>query len=1072
MHHLIANSGIQFLKHEVQLNPDNPFEDRLTHQPVKVTCGESVDLFSGCRKFSFLCKAGNEYIPVEELFVRPEGLELSPAGTFIYGSNGLPLVSSDIQKMYYTTFVPGKNTDDQISYSFQTLNSYQVLETPMTHNRTAAFNLLLDKWLPIPLFEKSDGNLTDPYPTGWCRVKISLKHKNPKGDNTYFLIWAIDTALSDDPLLLNRPFFSETDGNSKDFGICNRTEQLSDFFFTTTVNLNGEETSELTPEAVYISNLLNIDLNKNTDELGKYQFLGYYAFLINFLRNVAPLDIKLNRRPLNQWVPVDMVLDIGNSRTCGVLFENGDLSKRAMLKLRDLTDPSVVYDKPFDMRIVFRRPDFGKDISNDAEEPLFEWNSLVRIGEEAKHLIYKSAETQGLADATTNYSSPKRYLWDSMKFKGCWSNLSVETDPLANRTSDIYSRGITDWLNEDGSLKEEKKPVITNGCHYSRKSLMMLAFCEIFNHAICQINSPEFRTDHGSIDLPRYLRSVIITAPTAISNLEQTSMRQLAKDALRLVREALGNTIPAVEVVPSPDRIKVRPAYESEVENEWLYDEATACQLVYLYAELKEKYNGDIQNLFESRGHKRDDLSREGVTDNPSLTICSIDIGAGTTDVMVCAYTIDGTQTVRPYPLFWDSFYLAGDDILSNIVKCIILDGKKRGDKVRGSIFSVLEARLLERDNEYFRERLADAQTAGKSAYIRILDDILRAQGPSERQELITSYARNLLIDYFGVNSANNNFQDRRCRADFNTQISVPIAQLMMEQKRLNRPATVFTYDEIFSEYRPSQYLLVHFRNHFGFGIEEIEWEYEPRTVSDEILKTVKPLMRQLDLLMYKFKIDILMLAGRPTSVSDLPDIFLDFLPVSPDRIVRLDQYNVGSWYPFATGEGFIYDQKTVVAIGGYIGYLASRGKIHDFKLDLTDLGRRMRPTSNYIGKYVYGSHRVDPIFLSPTQSTYSLKISTFPFFLGCKQLKGIGYEGRPMYAVSAANVSLRGCPPYTVMLQRQFGENPEAVEIVDVLDSEGNSMGNDITIVQQSMVDTDTGLARFWLDDGAFKFL
>ena len=64
-------------------------------------------------------------------------------------------------------------------------------------------------------------------------------------------------------------------------------------------------------------------------------------------------------------IKVDLVLDIGNSRTCSILFEEGDFTKRQMLRLRNLTSPWISYSDPFDMRFVIRKADFGNDIAVD-----------------------------------------------------------------------------------------------------------------------------------------------------------------------------------------------------------------------------------------------------------------------------------------------------------------------------------------------------------------------------------------------------------------------------------------------------------------------------------------------------------------------------------------------------------------------------------------------------------------------------------------------------------------------------------------------------------------------------------
>ncbi len=118
--------------------------------------------------------------------------------------------------------------------------------------------------------------------------------------------------------------------------------------------------------------------------------IGFYIYLINYLRMLgAAPEVTLHRCPKERTIPVDMVLDIGNSRTCGILFENSDFTKAAMLALRDLTDPSVTYDHPFDMRLVFRQADFANDIVIEDEPELFRYLSLVRVGDEARRLVYK-----------------------------------------------------------------------------------------------------------------------------------------------------------------------------------------------------------------------------------------------------------------------------------------------------------------------------------------------------------------------------------------------------------------------------------------------------------------------------------------------------------------------------------------------------------------------------------------------------------------------------------------------------------------------------------------------------------
>lgn len=90
----------------------------------------------------------------------------------------------------------------------------------------------------------------------------------------------------------------------------------------------------------------------------------------------------------------------------------------------------------------------------------------------------------------------------------------------------------------------------------------------------------------------------------------------------------------------------------------------TCSQLVYMYGEISQKYKGCCKEFF--------DLYGKG---NATLTIGSLDIGAGTTDLMINEYKYeeDNVTEVKPIPKFYDSFYYAGDDMLKALVKNVML---------------------------------------------------------------------------------------------------------------------------------------------------------------------------------------------------------------------------------------------------------------------------------------------------------------------------------------------------------------------------------------------------------------
>lgn len=1063
MEHLIANSGIQFISREITFNPSSrPIIDGGKPLDYYFIEKQETDEITGEEEilFDFLCPSNNGYVPLKELFASQEDdqqLEVLPSGGVRISESGLPFIKKDADMCLYSTY---QSTANGV-FHIPTLESMHVNKAATSLERVPIYKLFLDKWLPFPLFEEHVNGISKSGPNGWCRVKIELLEESRDGKNSYRITWALDTDLSEDLLEEERVQFEINEKSTKKFSLCNVADKLMGFLFS------EKEENGFSSYAEYIIGL--IDLNNNADILQKIKYLAYYIYFVNFIRLTDNLEIEVHHRP-NKAIDVDLVLDIGNSRTCGVLFEKGEIAQGKMLQLRDLTRPWVTYEDSFDMRVVLRKADFGSDIRS-SDDSLFAWNSILRIGEEAKHLIYSVRLSEGKDELTTNYSSPKRYLWDDKEFNGNWDFLITKEDSTSVRASaSIYIKELTSWFDNYGYYTNKKDPSKT-GRKYSRGSLMTFVFIEIFQQAFMYINSIGYRNHYGSIDCPRRIRKIIVTAPTAMPNKEQITLRKSAVDAhsvLNKIHAYWKNTM----VIPDIDNIKTKSLYDIDSKKEWCYDEATASHFVYLYSEIIQKYNGDIGKFIESKGHVRPESVEKGY-DKKSLTLASIDIGAGTTDIMICSYQYSGEGSCRlkPVPLFWDSFYLAGDDIVKNIIKKIVINSNDNQGEMVGSISNVLRKRLQKMNNEDIGKLPIVEKTA---AFELLYDNIIRSVGKEERELHINTLASNMIENYFGVDAAGMNYIDKICRLDFNTQISVPIAQFFMEQLRLKRPSKTFSYDEIFSDNKPTDYLLEHFEKHFGFSIKDVEWRFDPDEIALIVSKTLETLMRHLSIILNAYHIDALILAGRPASLDAVTDLFIKYYPVSPDRLVRLSQYHVGKWYPLATDKGYFVDQKSVVAVGAMVAHLASTDGFPGLSVDLESLAKEMHSTSNYMGIYNPDTFQIKNVFLSPSVNHVQVTIDNFPAFIGCKQLNVPEYHSRPTFAIyNKSKIN-----PLKITLSRDYGENRELLKVEDVTDSKNNTLPNSsIELVSQSIAEIDTGTSHsekttFWLDNGAFKYL
>lgn len=1051
MNHLIADSGIHFITNEIEFNPSEPLLLN-SGKTLKYSFVETVDFLEGFRIFNLLYYNGevNKYIPLDELQASDDAVMRRNNGREELDESGMIQMEPEVSTTLFTTY----NDNDPDIYSINSLQSFRVTDPDDGHSKVSAFELLLDKWLPMPMFRKEVDGITSNAPLAWCRMKMQrIGEGHKKGCDRYRLVWAFDTQMGEDEWSVLRPFVSEDDNGSCEYGMCNKVDLLLDF-------MSSEEDFHAFSD--YIASLLGINLEK--EESRKYK--AFYIYFLNFIRlsGGAP-DVTLHNNQKRQ-IDVDLVLDIGNSRTCGILFEEGDFTKGKMLELRDLSNPWIYYEnKTYDMRVVFRKADFGSDIVLDEE--MFQWKSFVRIGEEARRLVYRSLEEEGISEKTTNYSSPKRYLWDKKEYEGQWENL-ITTDDSYNvlLAPEVAVPGLSKLFDNDGTYNpdsaEENQTELfdfdNSEHHYSRSALMTFAFIEIFQQAITQINSIRYRDKWGNVDIKRVIRNVIITCPTAMPQKEQVFLRKSASDAYKALTKCY-SSLEMANITPSPEALAVTDPYAEIEKKTWKYDEASCCQLVYLCAEIHERYGGEINKFFELKGHVRPEQVEQGYN-NKSLTIGTVDIGAGTTDIMICSYQYEGigASRITPDPLFWDSFYLAGDDILRNLVQNVVIEGKDTGVPTLGNISSALTSRILNMTDDELRQM----PCLDNVVYKNKVNDICLTVDEEDKKYKKIAFASNLVHDFFGTDSSMMGYKDRRCRNDFNTQISVPIAQKMLELLRTHRPSKLYPYDELFPDVKPADYLLNYFEHHFGFRFEELSWRYNPNEIADIVKSTMEPLMKQLALVFYTQHCDIIVLAGRPTSLDAITELFIKYIPTSPGRLIRLNDYRVGSWFPAADGQGYFYDQKAIVAVGAMVGYRASHSELKGLVLDFSKMINKMNSTANYIGEYNSRRQQVTTSQLGPTSANATLNISVFPAFLGCRQLDSSSYQARPLYAIynhgNASSLQIR--------LTRNFYEDKEELVIEEATDREYRNRKRDVELVPQSLVDD----GKYWLDKGEFE--
>lgn len=846
-----------------------------------------------------------------------------------------------------------------------------------------AMDVFLGHWIPLPYFRiRSDAN--NPYhhgPEDWARGVLHKMSPNPDGF-THALTLAFDTSTKhiSENQVYSTPKDTDADPSGNIRFKCVSEPTHAPRFFTRHL---------LNEWAFNLYWLPDVPRSSQAVRDCKIRHLACYHVFLKLLNsnNGFPEVSFLEGK---DEIGVCLTLDIGNSRTCGLIcelerpYEQGALdftTSVRRLQIRNLAKPHQITDEPFEMQIAFSEEKFGNPATHHLGS-LFNWPSMVRVGNEAIDLtsIFESHDSQA------TMSSPKRYLWDTNPVKTPWIKVDKEGrmgfhNQVDLRRNALY--GLAEFIDNFGNViaeKERGRKMGATESRYSRSALMTFAIYEIILQAIGQINNTEYRTNMGSTYCRRIIREIIITCPTALTQQEQDILQKSALQAISLIEQTLSETIQLDKITLEPKPIMQGSQEEEDLDKPWKFDEATCSQLTYLYSEIAHKYKNKADLYFRLHGKIRKSSTL------PSVRIGSIDIGGGTTDFMICDYIREeGTliPNIKPKPIFWEGFSVAGDDIARRIIE---------------SVFIPEMFRMLQQQN-------------GKS--------IDQALGK-----------------LFGPNMGNQTAQYRVFRRQFANQVAGPFAYEVLRILGINSE-TNFTINlnEVFDKYpEPQNGLLQYINNEIinitgveQFELKQVVFNVNRSHAESMIKDVIGDVLSQLGYLVGKFDCDLILLSGRPSKLGITKEILAEGLNFSPGKIISLGEYRFGNWHPFADAGGLVLDPKSTVCVGALVAYLNKTGILPGMRIDLSELNK-IKSTAVCLGIWDQVTARISnkDIIFDATQQTGKFIFDGQAVTIGMRQLESEDWIATPIYrfdyASSEAKESIRreGYKlPFTIQISR-----------------------------------------------------
>ncbi|MGZ2257494.1 virulence factor SrfB [Roseobacter sp. A03A-229] len=966
-------------------------------------------------------------------------------------------------------------------------------DDPYSIRPVAAMEPFLEKWVPVPVLRLkpergADGAESyDPGPTSWARLRtVELAEPDADTGHTHRVQLAIDTSLipQNTGAAYVAPELSDAE-KPREFRLVSDPIKM-DWFLR---RLEPDAQGNLVDLQLWVSALLKDEFlafkraerpgRKISEDSLPHQFehwARYLAYLRLITAACKPPKLRLantvSERDAVTPVDVDLVLDVGNSRTCGILIERFpgqsqvDLARSFPLEIRDLARPEFVYTGLFESRVEFVDHRMGDDrhASRSGRRNAFLWPSFVRVGPEAVALVQREEGTE----TASGLSSPKRYLWDETATQQDW-RFHNHFDPN-NLPKSV--RAAMRHLNEAGDVieqvrYEEKQRLRRPGRtpvnqairpRFSRSSMFSFMLAEFIAHALVQINDPESRSRRAQSELPRRLNRIILSLPTATSIQEQAIMRSRAAGALRLIWQTMG-------VKETDTSISQRPELLVE------FDEASCTQLVYLYTELTHKFDGRIDTFLKLKGTPRP--PEAGAPPEPTLRLACIDIGGGTTDLMISTYSGEANKVLHPTQNFREGFRVAGDDLVQRVIASIILPLLQDSIEAAGGRF------IGERLRELFGGDIGgqDQQAIQARRIFSLKTLVPIAEAIIAHSETADEYDRFDIIvaDVLGLKPT-------------------PTGDEGGETPDAPAQNTTEPEDEqgIVSEetlgYLEAQAKDLGAQN---WRLADVILSTSRQDVDAISRETFQKVLGNMCEVIDHLGADIVLLTGRPSRLPAVRSIIEELHVVPPHRLISMHTYKCGRWYPFRDPvTQRIGDPKSTVAVGGMLIAL-SENRIPNFKV--TTSAFQMKSTARFIGEMDSNGQIVDDRILfseldldqGNRGAGQTAEIRMFsPVHIGSRQLALERWTTTPLYRLDFANASAQRRPaPIRVMLEKtEFDDDTDKVDSVELLRREAVREAFEVTEAedgeQVGMKPSDLVMRlhtlgfddEYWMDSGIFR--
>lgn len=680
-------------------------------------------------------------------------------------------------------------------------------------------------------------------------------------------------------------------------------------------------------------------------------------------------------------VDVDLVVDLGNTRTVALLLEGPGqehlaLGRRVKIlrfiptghpfdRKHTQPDPGKANDdySIIDSWLVLNQPTFATREPPRSDEKLFEhWERtssaadapVLRVQhlpqtfvELSPALIGGGKAPEGAArtlaqialntDARFYLSSPKRYAWDEAPVgrRGgtYWKQIVTEPDPaMPDAFEDLrglfryfMDPGGVDWQWENQPTIDDfrAKPMVSSPPEYPRRDAICWFALSILECAYRQINSSGYLSVVGRESLPRRLRQIRVTFPSGWTWEEQTkylAQWQRAIDLFALTHLA----------DPRPISLQGGEGGDKPLLVERALDEAVCSQLPVLYSDVSF-LGGDGGNWFQLYGR------------NGAATVMNVDIGGGTTDISIIRYDLQslaseggerwmgrrGSTALRSTLLFRDGNSVAGDMLVKRVIEKVLLplwlragglDKFEDNPAARRALLTLLKSPANEIVAQVDPKATVKLARIVRLVFIPLVNQWLQQLTTAENYP--DSPRRPLAV---------KQLIHPDCLRDLNELVLKVIVA---------RSEHWGNEDNLLRLRDPQ-----HFRRWFDALAERDELPFplgaqlqaDASALETCINEVFESMFASLCPLVGRHGCDLVIVSGKPSELPQMRKLLVRNLPVLPQRIIQMKNFPAGEWYPFVGDDGIkINDAKTCTVAGAALYQDILNGNLTGFTIEQT----------------------------------------------------------------------------------------------------------------------------------------